>query len=49
MAAARRPEPPTSAEAETSASHAVMELVRTNSALVSLWFSYVMRASHGVT
>jgi hypothetical protein len=33
MAAARRSEPPTSAEVETSASHAVMELVRTNSAL----------------
>ena len=33
MAAARRPEPPTSAEAETSASHAVMELVRTSSVL----------------
>ena len=33
MDATRRPVPPTNAEAETSASHAVMELVRTNSAL----------------
>jgi hypothetical protein len=31
--AAMRPEPLTSAEAEMSASHAVMELVRTNSLL----------------
>jgi hypothetical protein len=36
MDATRRPVPPTHAEAETSASHAVMELVRTNSVLSRL-------------
>jgi hypothetical protein len=33
MTVTRQPAPLTSGEAETSASHAVMELVRTNSAL----------------
>ena len=43
-----RPAPLTSAEAEMSASHAVLELGPTISGSVSWCFSYVRRASRGV-